>query len=166
MNGTRKRIGALGVLALATLMIAGGATQSAVGGSPAAKRANTDTYKLKGPMVGGGKVTIFMHVKKRNGEWEADYVGAMFASEMTYNCDEGPLTGRGFSTQADINVNSSGKFTYNFQSFEAQFTGKVTRHGKKAVGTVSFGPTDQTVNGNEYTNCVLPGSPVQYTAQK
>jgi hypothetical protein len=160
----------VGVLALTTLLIAGGAAQSATGDSRAAKRAAVvHTYQLDGRQLAatGGTVTLFVHVKKNSaGKFVPKYIGAMFASGHHLNCDEGQLPERRqFSTQNDVGISSAGKFQYVFRGFKAKFTGTVFRHGRKAVGTVSYGPNDvvDTTTGTTYHNCVLP-NPVKYTA--
>jgi hypothetical protein len=165
---TRGRTWVVGALALTALLVTGGAAQSAIGDSPAAKKAVRD-YQLDGNQQAatGGKVRLFVHVKKNSaGKFVPKYVGAMFAYGHTVNCDEGEFPGkRTFSTQADIPVDSDGKFKYSFQSFKAKFTGTITKQGKKAVGTVSFGPNDLYDSGSltTYHNCVLP-KPDDYTA--
>ena len=160
----------VGFLALTALLIAGGAAQSAIGGSrPAQRAAVVHTYQLDGKQLAatGGTVTLFVHVKRNSaGKFVPKYIGAMFASGHRVNCDEGPLpTRRQFSTQADIGISSAGKFQYVFHSFKAKFTGTVFKQGKKAVGTVSYGPNDvvDSSTGTTYHNCVLP-NPVKYTA--
>jgi hypothetical protein len=160
----------VGVLALTTLLIAGGAAQSATGDSGAARRAAVvHTYQLDGPQLAstGGTVTLFVHVKKNSaGQWVPKYVGAMFASGHHLNCDEGQLPSRRvFSTQNDFRISSAGKFQYVFHSFPAKFTGTVFRHGRRATGTVSYGPNDvvDSTSGTTYHNCALP-NPVKYTA--
>jgi hypothetical protein len=131
-------------------------------GQPAAAKAKVHTYQLDGKPDGGvpGKIRIFMHVKKNAaGKWVPKYVGAMFAYKLTATCADGPLPGTQFSTQNDFDV-KSGKFTYNFSSFKAQFKGEVSDRGKHVDGTFSFGPA--TVG--QHSDCVVPGSPVGYTA--
>jgi hypothetical protein len=54
-----------------------------------------------------------------------------------------------------------GKFTYNFSTFKAKFTGTVTNQGKNVEGTLSYGPNDV----ESHNNCVLADSPVGYTAK-
>jgi hypothetical protein len=162
-----RRTLAVGVLALTTLLIVGGAAQSAIGGSPVAKRAVLHTYRLDGKQQAttGGTVTLFIHVKKNSaGKFVPKYVGALFASGHHVTCDEGqPPSRRQFSTQNDVRINSAGKFQYVFHGFQAKFTGTVLRQGKRAVGTVSYGPNDIVDGGTTYHNCVLP-NPVKYTA--
>jgi hypothetical protein len=156
---TRGRAWVVGVLAVTALLVSGGAAQSA--------GAKVRDYQLDGNQQGttGGKVRLFVHVKKnRAGKFVPKFVGAMFAYGHSVNCDEGTLTNRLFGTQNDIPVNSLGKFRYSLRGFTAKFKGKITKHGKKAVGTVSYGPNDIESNGTTYHNCVLPGSPVSYTA--
>jgi hypothetical protein len=155
---TRGRTWVVGVVAVTTLLISGGAAQSA--------GAVVRDYQLDGNQLAatGGKVRLFVHVKKnRAGKFVPKFVGAMFAYGHNVNCDEGTVGPRLFGTQNDIRVNALGKFSYTFQSFTAKFTGKITRHGKKAAGTVSYGPNDVVSNGVTYHNCALP-NPVQYTA--
>jgi hypothetical protein len=154
---TRRRAWVVGVLALTTLLIAAQSAGAAV----------LRDYQLDGNQLGptGGKVRLFVHVKKKpGGKFVPKFVGAMFAYRHSVSCDEGTVTNRFFGTQNDIRINSFGKFKYVFHSFTAKFTGKVTRHGKKAVGTVSYGPNDITANGITYHNCVIPGQPVHYRA--
>ncbi len=149
------------VAVAAAVMLFVGVTASAAG-QPTTKAATVHTYQLDGRPDGGvpGKVRIFMHVKKNaTGKFVPKYVGAMFAYKLTFSCDDGPLPGAQFSTQADFDV-KSGKFTYNFSSFKAQFKGKVTNRGKHVDGTLSFGPNDV----EQHPTCVLPDSPVGYTA--
>jgi hypothetical protein len=158
----------VGVLALTTLLIAGGAAQGA-GDSQLARRAVLHTYRLDGPQLAstGGTVTLFVHVKKNSaGKFVPKYVGAFFASGQHVNCDEGQLPSRRqFSTQNDIRINSAGKFHYSFRGFKANATGTVFKQGKRAVGTVSYGPNDivDSTTGTTYHNCVLP-NPVKYKA--
>jgi hypothetical protein len=158
----------VGVLALTTLLIAGGAAQGA-GDSRVAQRAVLHTYRLDGRQLAatGGTVTLFVHVKKNSaGKFVPKYTGALFASGHHVNCTEGQFpTRRQFSTQNDARISSAGKFQYVFRGFRAKFTGTVFKQGKKAVGTVSYGPNDlvDETTGTTYHNCVLP-NPVKYTA--
>ena len=167
-RSTHSRNWVVGVLALATLLIAGGAAQGA-GGSPALRRAVLHTYRLDGPQLAatGGTVTLFVHVKKNAaGKFVPKYVGAFFASGQHVDCDEGQFPGpRQISTQNDIRISSAGKFQYSFRGFQAKATGTVFKQGKRAVGTVSYGPNDivDSSTGTTYHNCVLP-NPVSYRA--
>ena len=71
------------VLALTALLIAGGAAQSATGGSRAAKRADSPHLSARRQALAatGGTVTLFVHVKKNSaGKFVPKYIGAMFAS--------------------------------------------------------------------------------------
>jgi hypothetical protein len=157
---TPRRAWLVGVLALTTLLISAGAAQSA--------GAVVRDYRLDGPQLAptGGKVRLFVHVKKnRAGKFVPKFVGAAFAYRHSVNCDEGTLANRLFGTQNDIPVNSFGKFRYAFHGFTANIRGKITRHGKKAAGTLSYGPNDvfDSNTSTTYHNCHLP-NPVQYTA--
>jgi hypothetical protein len=155
---TRGRTWVVGVLAVTTVLISGGAAQSA--------GAKVRDYQLDGNQQAatGGKVRLFVHVKKNSaGKFVPKFVGAMFAYGHNVNCDEGTVGPRLFGTQNDIRVNALHKFRYVFTAFTARFTGKITQQGKKAVGTVSYGPNDIVSNGTAYHNCSLP-NPVAYTA--
>jgi hypothetical protein len=157
-GASRRRAWMVGVLALTTLVVCAGAAQSA--------GAVVRDYQLDGNQQGtGGKVRLFVHVKKNRatGKFVPKFVGAMFAYGHSVNCDEGTVGPRLFGTQNDISINPFGKFRYSLRGFKAKFTGKVTRHGKRATGTVSYGPNDIVSNGTTYHNCVLP-NPVNYTA--
>ncbi len=168
MSNARTRAGVAGTLVLAALLVSGGAA-GAVGGPPADKRANAHTYQLDGDQQAdtGGLVRLYVHVKKNSsGKFVPKYIGAMFAYGHSLNCDEGAYPGlRQFGTQNDIPVSSNGKFHYNLQGFIGRFTGTITKQGKKAVGTVSYGPNDVYFPNTDttYHNCVLP-DPDAYTA--
>jgi len=155
----------VGVLALTTLLIAGGAAQ----GAGDSRVGVLHTYQLDGRQLAatGGTVTLFVHVQKnRAGKFVPKYIGALFASGHHVNCDEGQFPGRRqFSTQNDVRISSDGKFQYVFRGFKAKFTGTVFKQGKSAVGTVSYGPNDlvDPTTDTTYHNCVLP-NPVKYTA--
>src|SRR6476619_723613 len=92
----------VGVLALTTLLIAGGAAQ----GAGDSRVAVLHTYQLEGRQLAatGGTVTLFVHVQKnRAGKFVPKYIGALFASGHHVNCDEGQFPGRRqFSTQNDV----------------------------------------------------------------
>lgn len=156
-----RRIGLASAATIAALTVLAGVAAIATG-QPAAKAAKVHTYQLDGKPDGApGKVRIYLHVKKNHaGKWVPKYVGAMFYYDGTFSCDEGPFNNAGFSTQNDFPV-KSGDFTYNFSTFKARFTGKVTNRGKHVEGTLSYGPNDP----EGHHNCVLPGSPVDYTAK-
>ena len=133
------------------------------------ERAGAKTYQLDGDQLSpaGGTVRLFVHVKKnRKGKFVPTYIGAMFAFGHTVECDEGtyPAT-RIFGTQSDIKVDSKGKFNYNLKGLVANFAGKITKQGKAAAGTVSYGPNDifDEDSGLTYHNCALP-NPVKYVA--
>lgn len=156
---TRGRAWVVGVVVLTTLLITAGA-------APGAGAVLRD-YRLDGHQVGtGGKVTLFVHVKKNRatGKFVPKFVGAAFVYGHSVNCDEGTIGPRSFSTQNDIRVNRFGKFRYLFHGFTANIRGKITRHGKRAAGTVSYGPNDifDPNTNTTYHNCVLPTT--NYTA--
>jgi hypothetical protein len=168
MKRAATRTGVVGALVLTAILVTGGAAD-AVGGSVAAKRAATRDYQLDGDQQAqtGGTVRLFVHVKKNSaGKFVPKYIGAMFAYGHGLNCDEGAYPGlRQIGTQNDVPVNSNGKFHYTFQGFVASMTGTITKQGKKAVGTVSYGPNDVYYQPTDttYHNCVLP-TPDAYTA--
>ena len=168
MRSASNRVGAVGVMALTALLIAGAVASSALAGSPAAKRSVFRDYQLDGDQQAatGGKVRLFVHVKKNSaGKFVPKYVGALFAYGHSLNCDEGPYPGlRQIGTQNDVQVSSAGKFHYTFQGFNGSITGTITKQGKKAVGSVSYGPNDVYYPNTDTTfhNCVLP-DPDNYT---
>lgn len=133
------------------------AAQSAVASDPTASASKAIEYKLEGAVEGGGTVTLFVHSKKNSsGKIVPKYVGAMFFSDFTPTCDEGSPSPRSISTQSDIRINSDGVFSYKFSTFKAKFSGKVTKGGKKATGTVSYGPGNEIYDddtGTYFTNC-------------
>lgn len=179
MGSTHRGTWVLVLLAIPPLLLTGGTAQASDGGpwagerisgsSPAAERAGAKTYQLDGDQLSpaGGTVRLFVHVKKnRKGKFVPTYIGAMFAFGHTVECDEGtyPAT-RIFGTQSDIKVDSKGKFHYNLKGLVANFAGKITKQGKAAAGTVSYGPNDifDEDSGLTYHNCALP-NPVKYVA--
>ena len=154
------RTKALSVLAVAVCG-AGAMTVQSASGDAVAKRAEK-TYKLEGPIQNqpNGVVTIFLHVKKKDGRITPTYIGAMFANHVDFSCDEGTFPDAGFSTQNDFKVRRNGQFTYNFQTINAQFTGVISKKGKLAKGGLVFQGNDTSDDmGNDYTNCTLPGNP-------
>jgi hypothetical protein len=158
-GASRRRAWMVGVLALTTLVVSAGAAQSA--------GAVVRDYQLDGNQQGtGGKVRLFVHVKKNRatGKFVPKFIGAMGAFGHNVTCDEGTIGPRAFSTQNDVRVNRFGRFSYLFHGFKAKMKGKITRHGKRATGTVSYGPNDifDPNTGITYHNCVLPTT--NYTA--
>jgi hypothetical protein len=168
MKRAATRTGVVGALLATAILVTGGAAD-ALAGSGAAKRASTRDYQLDGDQQAqtGGKVRLFVHVKKNSaGKFVPKYVGAMFAYGHGLDCDEGAYPGlRQIGTQNDVRVSSNGKFHYSFQGFTGAMTGTITKQGKKAVGTVSYGPNDvyYEPTATTYHNCVLP-TPDAYTA--
>lgn len=169
------------LLALAVLALVGGVAQASIGEpqpggrtaireSQTAERAADRTYQLDGDQLAptGGTVRLYVHVKKnRKGKFVPDYIGAMFAYGHGLNCDEGPYpVTRIFGTQNDFKVNSAGMFNYTLISTApAGFAGKVSKEGKKAIGTLFYGPADvyDSASDTTYHNCALP-NPVKFEA--
>ena len=108
-----------------------------------------------GTVTGGGTVDLDVVVKKnKKGKYVPKRVEDIGFFVVPISCNEDPTRAVTFSTTTDLAVSKSGAFSYEFNGFEASLTGKLTKHGTKASGQVSYGPND----GSGLTGCTTGGS--------
>jgi hypothetical protein len=107
---------------------------------------------FKGKVDGGGAVKF--KVEFRHGK--ATRAGLFKVSGIDVNCDQGP-TKVTYATQNIVNVNNRRfEYQFNFASGTASIKGKLSKSGKKATGSTTYGPSDP--GDGTFTNCTSDGT--------
>jgi hypothetical protein len=118
-------------------------------------------YDLHGAIAAGGTVSFQALVKRLNRKagWVPKKVTNLAFAGVPVTCDDGPHT---------IDVSRDGvrvrvkhrNFSYQFPSVTASVEGKLRKHGERATGQFSYGPSDPP----GLTNCSSDG-PLSWSAE-
>jgi hypothetical protein len=118
-------------------------------------------YDLHGPIAGGGTVSFQALVKRVNREaaWVSKKVTNLEFAGVPITCDDGPHTMDVSRGAVRVRVKHR-NFSYDFPSVTASVEGKLRKHGERATGQFSYGPSGPPGR----TNCSSDG-PLSWSAE-
>jgi hypothetical protein len=111
-------------------------------------------YDLTGPVAAGGTVSFQVLVSRssRKADWVPKKVTNLELDGFLVTCDDGPHTIDVSGGAVRVRVKHR-DFSFQFPSVTASVEGKLRKHGERATGQFSYGPSDPS----GLTNCASDG---------